>query len=156
MDPILLIILFFFVLLLFPAGFVYYILLKKKSKKVLEKAYSLEKELDNHYKTFESTKTQALDSVTTVDHFKTKEEKKDFLYNKYELLDKLENTVFLISTKMDTMKEHVVFLSTMRFIKINDKILEKDLSHYKINSGDLFSQIEQKKKEIYNQFKVFE
>lgn len=156
MDAMILIGLFLFVLLLFPVGCVYYVILKKKSKKVLEQAYSLEKELENHYKSFESIKENALSNVVSPEHLKTKEDKKDFLFNKYELLDKLENTVFLISTKVEKIKDHVDFLSTMKFVKINDKMLEKDLSHYDINSGSLLSTIEQRKKEIYNHFKLIE
>lgn len=135
-------------IVLAPVAMVMYFILKAKAKKSLEELYTLEKELDEHYAQYVKKRSE-LEYYNQDINVLTN---KPSLYSYYELLDSLENSIFLIKEKMNTFNSKLMFVKNLFVLKIKDQILEKNVTKYEFNHDSELADIALTKNKIYKKF----
>lgn len=135
---------------LLPVALIMFFVLKSKAKKSLEEMYTLEKELDNHYAHYVKKRSEMEYNNANVD----KMTEKNALYSHFELLDAVENSIFLIREKLDSFESKMFFVKSLFVIKVKDAILEKNVTKYRFNHDQELATIESTKKRIYEKFGV--
>jgi hypothetical protein len=135
---------------LLPVALIMFFVLKSKAKKSLEEMYTLEKELDNHYANYVKKRSEMECNNANVD----KMTEKNALYSHFELLDSVENSIFLIREKLDSFESKMFFVKSLFVIKVKDAILEKNVTKYRFNHDQELATIESTKKRIYEKFGV--
>lgn len=137
-------------IVLLPVAIVMFFLLKAKAKKSLEEMYVLDKELENHYSNYIKKRSEMEFHISNVDHMTDK----NALYNYFELLDSIENSVFLIREKLEMFESKMFFVKSLFVLKIKDAILENNVNKYQFNHDEELSRIEATKKQIYQKFET--
>ena len=135
---------------LLPVALIMFFVLKSKAKKSLEEMYTLEKELDNHYANYVKKRSEMEYNNANVD----KMTEKNALYSHFELLDSVENSIFLIREKLESFESKMFFVKSLFVIKVKDAILEKNVTKYRFNHDQELATIESTKKRIYEKFGV--
>lgn len=135
-------------IILLPVAVIMFFVLKSKAKKSLEEMYTLEKELDNHYSNYVKKRSEMEYNNANVD----KLTEKNALYSYFELLDAVENSIFLIREKLESFESKMFFVKSLFVLKIKDDILEKNVSKYRFNHESELATIESTKKRIYEKF----
>lgn len=135
-------------IVLLPVALIMFFVLKAKAKKSLEDMYTLEKELDNHYSNYIKKRSEMEYNNNNVE----KMTDKNSLYSYFELLDVVENSIFLIREKLDSFESKMIFVKSLFVLKIKDDILERNVNKYRFNHDEELSNIEATKKRIYQKF----
>jgi hypothetical protein len=133
-----------------PVAMVMYFILKAKAKKSLEEMYTLEQELENHYAHYLKKRSELEYHNQDVDRLTDKSS----LYTYYELLDSVENSIFLIKEKMNMFNTKLMFVKNLFVLKVKDQILEKNVTKYEFNHDLELADIELTKKKIYKRFET--
>lgn len=140
---------------LIPFAIIFYLYLKSKSKKFLEESYTLEKEIEKHFKSYLDIKKGIDTEEKNLSSFDKSNNKLyiEQMYSYYENLDKLDINIILIGEKMEIFLEKINFLKTMKIIRIKDDIIDKDFSKYNINANNELVVLAGKKKQVYELFR---
>lgn len=133
---------------LLPVAIIMFFVLKTKARKSLEEMYTLEKELDNHYSNYVKKRSEMEYNTSNVEKLMDK----NALYSYFELLDAVENSIFLIREKLDSFESKMFFVKSLFVLKIKDDILEKNVNKYRFNHDSELATIEATKKRIYEKF----